>query len=95
MLAIRKLLQPKTALRMPTEKWEELNPTLELAPPQQQSVSSTHNRGSDQGGFIGFSSQADRDELLQRLRPTVDALRMSRDVIVNNIAMQAPSASND
>lgn len=86
MLAIRKLLQPKTALRMPTEKWEELNPSLELAPPQQQPVSSTHNRGSDQGGFIGFSSQADRDELLQRLRPTVDALRMSRDVIVNNIA---------
>ncbi|QDT30172.1 Flagellar basal-body rod protein FlgG [Gimesia panareensis] len=86
MLAIRKLLQPKTALRMPTDQWEKLNPTLELAPPQPQVISSTNNRGSDQGGFIGFSSQADRDELLHRLRPTVDALRMSRDVIVNNIA---------
>lgn len=85
MLAIRKLMQPKTALRMP-EEWESLKPDLQLAPPQPQSISSTHNRGGDQGGFIGFSSQADRDELLQRLRPTVDALRMSRDVIVNNIA---------
>jgi len=85
MLSIRKLMQPKTALRMPEETWQQLNPPLEIAPPQQHNVSSKSNT-RDQSGFIGFSSKADRDELLERLRPTVDALRLSRDVIVNNIA---------
>lgn len=85
LLSIRKLLQPKGAMRSTQDKWAQLQPSFETALPQQP-VSSTQKVLPDQSGFIGFSSQADRDELQQRLRPTVDALRLSRDVIVNNIA---------
>ncbi|WP_291177717.1 flagellar hook-basal body complex protein [Gimesia sp.] len=85
LLSIRKLLQPKGALRTTQDKWAQLQPSFEALPPQQP-VSTTQKALPDQSGFIGFSSKADRDELQQRLRPTVDALRLSRDVIVNNIA---------
>lgn len=85
LLSIRKLLQPKGAMRGSQDKWVQLEPRFEASMPQRP-VSSTQNVLPDQSGFIGFSSKADRDELQQRLRPTVDALRLSRDVIVNNIA---------
>lgn len=85
MLSIRKLLQPKSAMKFSTEQWEPDLPELN-AGVTQQPVSSSNNDHADDTGFIGFSSQADRDELIQRLKPTVDALRLSRDVIVNNIA---------
>ncbi|MCA9015770.1 MAG: flagellar hook-basal body complex protein, partial [Planctomycetaceae bacterium] len=85
LLSIRKLLQPKSALKIPEEQWEQPLPRFEAAVPQQP-VSSSNNAHPDEAGFIGFSSKADRDELMQRLKPTVDALRLSRDVIVNNIA---------
>ncbi|WP_339732834.1 flagellar hook-basal body complex protein [uncultured Gimesia sp.] len=85
LLSIRKLLQPKSTMKIPEEKWEQPLPRFEAAAPQQP-VSSSKSGHSDETGFIGFSSKADRDELMQRLKPTVDALRLSRDVIVNNIA---------
>lgn len=85
LLSIRKLLQPKSAMKTPIEKWEQpLAGFAGTVPPQP--VSSTKNAHPEETGFIGFSSKADRDELMQRLKPTVDALRLSRDVIVNNIA---------
>ncbi|QDT45252.1 Flagellar basal-body rod protein FlgG [Gimesia alba] len=85
LLSIRKLLQPKSAMKIPEEKWEQPLRGFEGTAPQQP-VSSSNGGHSDETGFIGFSSKADRDELMQRLKPTVDALRLSRDVIVNNIA---------
>lgn len=85
LLSIRKLLQPKSAMKIPEEKWEHPLKNFEGSAPQQP-VSSSNGGHSDETGFIGFSSKADRDELMQRLKPTVDALRLSRDVIVNNIA---------
>ncbi|WP_298865745.1 flagellar hook-basal body protein [uncultured Gimesia sp.] len=85
LLSIRKLLQPQNVKNSAETPGELPLSRLEVnAAPQ---VGSTLQRPpSDQTGFIGFSSQADRDELLHRLKPTVDALRLSRDVIVNNIA---------
>ncbi|MFK7778549.1 MAG: flagellar hook-basal body complex protein [Gimesia sp.] len=86
LLSIRKLLQPKSLIKS-AEKPEELPLpllTVNVAPPQTESF--VQRFESDKTGFIGFSSDSDRDELLHRLKPTVDALRLSRDVIVNNIA---------
>ncbi|WP_299467484.1 flagellar hook-basal body protein [uncultured Gimesia sp.] len=85
LLSIRKLLQPKSVMLSPDKKWLQALPGFEVVAPQQP-VSSSNGPVSDQTGFIGFSSKADRDELIERLKPTVDALRLSRDVIVNNIA---------
>lgn len=86
MLSIRKMLQPKSVMKAaPEEKFQQPLPGFEVVSPQQP-VSSSKTKQPDQTGFIGFSSKADRDELTQRLKPTVDALRLSRDVIVNNIA---------
>lgn len=85
MLSIRKMLQPKSVLNVPEAKGHPSLPGL-TADSAQQPVSSPKAVSPDQSGFIGFSSKADHDELTQRLKPTVDALRLSRDVIVNNIA---------
>ncbi len=90
LLTIRKLLQPRSVtprsvLIEPDKKLSQALPGFEVVSPQQPLVALT-GPNPDQTGFIGFSSKADRDELMQRLRPTVDALRLSRDVIVNNIA---------
>lgn len=93
LLSIRKLLQPKSVMRFPNQNWKQSLPGFEVvaplpvsSPASSSAVSSSKSPVSDQTGFIGFSSKADRDELMHRLRPTVDALRLSRDVIVNNIA---------
>jgi|GEM_PF-54055 len=89
LLSIRKILQPKSVMKSPNQNWKQALPSFEVvaAPPvSSPAVSASNGSVSDQTGFIGFSSKADRDELMHRLKPTVDALRLSRDVIVNNIA---------
>ncbi len=85
LLSIRKLLQPKSLMLSPERKLVQALPGINVAAPQQSALPS-NGPLPDQSGFIGFSSKADRDELIERLKPTVDALRLSRDVIVNNIA---------
>tara|TARA_R110002111_G_scaffold254461_1_gene320089 strand:+ start:9797 stop:11452 length:1656 start_codon:yes stop_codon:yes gene_type:complete len=85
LLSIRKLLQPKSLMLSPERKLVQALPGINVAAPQQSALPS-NGPLPDQSGFIGFSSKADRDELMERLKPTVDALRLSRDVIVNNIA---------
>ncbi len=86
LLSIRKLLQPQENPNLADQPGELPLQRFELgALPKKKNIA-LQEPSSGQTGFIGFSSKEDRDELLHRLKPTVDALRLSRDVIVNNIA---------